>query len=111
MNPVKFREMIDPAAARTGESGADVKNIWGFYWETMRRVLPQLPALRVRVVGLGTFDIKHWLLERKRSGLLKIIAVSPTPANLEQLERLSLLQGLQEEAVQKKEDVRRSRNK
>lgn len=93
MNPKKFRDHIDIAAEATNNSEIDVKNIWGFYWEDIRRELPKMPGLHVRIIGLGDFDIKYWLIDKKIKSVESKTSKNPViiAAYEQQLKRLYFL--------------------
>jgi hypothetical protein len=65
MIPAKARDLIPDLAAEIGIPEEDLANMLSFYFKENKRIASTLQANHIILRGLGTLNIKGWLLEEK----------------------------------------------
>ncbi len=63
MNPKKHTELIEGFAKASNRDPIFVKDLMGYYYKEVRKILSSLDHPAVFISGLGTFKIKEWILD------------------------------------------------
>lgn len=120
MNPTSYKELIKLTAQQLNLSEELVRDVILFYYKRKREELTCLKVVRVKLKGLGYFDIKHWKIGYEiekchviRNGLLKQKDGPRRKALLEQIEKkmenLDNMQFLCDKEKKKKDLKRKQR--
>lgn len=85
MNPLKFSEIVEETANRSGQSLIVTEALLRFYFKEIRSALTSLAYPSVHVLNLGTFSLKFHSVEKKLSkkrALLDKILADPSHLKL-----------------------------
>jgi hypothetical protein len=80
MKPLKFSEVVEETAKRSGESVGVTETLLRLYFKEVRKVLTSLSHTSVQVLNLGTFNLKPHTVEKKlfrKRELLKRLMLEP----------------------------------
>jgi nucleoid DNA-binding protein len=64
MKPHRIKDLISPLAHQHGLSQEVAEKIVRSYWSYVREVLSKLEEPRVMLPNLGTFNVKHWSVDK-----------------------------------------------
>lgn len=74
MRPLKTKELFPQIAENTNCSEDEVRAVSDFFWSEVRKSLSSLSDIRVHLVNLGDFTIKHWLIDKEVERCRNIIS-------------------------------------
>lgn len=73
MRPIKAKDLIVSTALKNNLPVDVVTEIIAVYWKDVRTALSTLSSPRVHVNNLGDFVVKHWLIEKEKENIHRII--------------------------------------
>lgn len=71
MLPKKSKDFVKPTAEELQVEEALVQNLTDFYWKNVRKALSDLKAPRIMIANFGSFNIKHWMLDKEKENYQK----------------------------------------
>ena len=73
MRPIKAKDLIVSTALKNNLPVDVVTEIIAVYWKDVRTALSTLSSPKVHVNNLGDFVVKHWLIEKEKENIHRII--------------------------------------
>lgn len=117
MIPKKAKDMMRGYAEQKGIPYSHNEIMLIEYWKEVKKMLRELEAPRVRVRGLGTFEIKGWEVHnemRRHQRLVTSVPIMRRGPHIDNLERLEniydMLNEELQEQIMKKEARKIERN-
>ena len=65
MNPKKVKNLIPELAKKLQLSDEQVKSVLDVYWDKVRKTLSSLEHNNINLKGLGSFNVKPWMIDKK----------------------------------------------
>lgn len=65
MNPKKVKNIIPELAKKLQLSDEQVKSVLDVYWDKVRKTLSSLEHNNINLKGLGSFNVKPWMIDKK----------------------------------------------
>lgn len=65
MNPKKVKNLIPELAKKLQLSEEQVKSVLDVYWDKVRKTLSSLEYNHINLKGLGSFNVKPWMIDKK----------------------------------------------
>jgi nucleoid DNA-binding protein len=90
LRPLKTKELFPKIAEDTNCTEDEVRAVADFFWSEVRQSLSELSDIRIHLVNLGDFTIKHWLIDKEVERCRNIITnrsqlSTPLQARIDQL--------------------------
>lgn len=73
MRPIKSKDLIVSTALKNNLPVEVVTEIIAVYWKDVRTALSTLAFPKVHVSNLGDFIVKHWLIEKQKENIHRIM--------------------------------------
>ena len=114
MKPKKVKDLIPELAKKWQLSEEQVKSVLDVYWDKVRKTLSSLEYNHINLRGLGSFNVKPWMVEKKikvNEAIIDRYIQNPTSGGLTTINNLSKDNLKLEAALEKaKEDNIRKEN-
>jgi hypothetical protein len=65
LNPKKVKNIIPELAKKLQLSDEQVKSVLDVYWDKVRKTLSSLEHNNINLKGLGSFNVKPWMIDKK----------------------------------------------
>ena len=65
MKPKKVKNLIPELAQKLQLSEEEVKSVLDVYWDKVRKTLSSLEYNNINLKGLGSLNVKQWMIEKK----------------------------------------------
>jgi len=73
LRPIKAKDLIVSTALKNNLPVDVVTEIIALYWKDVRAALSTLAFPKVHVSNLGDFIVKHWLIEKEKENIHRIM--------------------------------------
>lgn len=65
MKPQKVKNLIPELAKKFQLSEEEIKSVLDVYWDKVRKTLSSLEYNHINLKGLGSFNVKPWMIDKK----------------------------------------------
>jgi len=65
LKPKKVKNLIPELAQKLQLSEEEVKSVLDVYWDKVRKTLSSLEYNNINLKGLGSLNVKQWMIEKK----------------------------------------------